>query len=275
MSKSVLITGATGALGRAAALEIAKSGAKVTLLGRNKSKLESVKNDISKETGNNDIEIIVADLSDISSIKSAAREFKQNHDHLDVLVNIAAVYRGKRELTKDKLEVMFATNHLGPFILTNALLKLLNASKHPRIINVSAPSTTKVKFDDLQGEKKFSALNAFGASKMMNILFTYSLSRRLDCTGITASVFHPGLMNSGLIKEMPGFFKFLVKLLAKKPEKAARMLYRLAIDSEYASTSGTFYKFNGDIIKSSDYSYETDIQDKLWKISEELAGKVN
>ena len=93
MSKSVLITGATGALGRAAALEIAKSGAKITLLGRNKSKLESVKNDISKETGNNDIEIIVADLSDISSIKSAAREFKQNHDHLDVLVNIAAVYR--------------------------------------------------------------------------------------------------------------------------------------------------------------------------------------
>jgi NAD(P)-dependent dehydrogenase (short-subunit alcohol dehydrogenase family) len=275
MNKSVLITGATGVLGKAAALKIAGSGAEITLLARDRTKLESVKDDISQKTGNSNIEIIVADLSDISSIKGAAREFKQNHDHLDVLVNIAAVYRRKRELTKDKLEVMFATNHLGPFILTNALLKLLNASKHPRIINVSAPSTTRLRFDDLQGEKKFSALNAFGASKMMNLMFTYSLSRRLDCTRVTASVFHPGLMNSGLIKEMPGFLKFLTRLLAKKPDKAARMLYRLAIDGEYASTSGTFYKFNGDIIKSSDYSYETDIQDKLWKISEELAGKVN
>jgi NAD(P)-dependent dehydrogenase (short-subunit alcohol dehydrogenase family) len=190
-------------------------------------------------------------------------------------VNIAAVYKGTRELTNDKLEVMFATNHLGPFILTNSLLKLLHAGENPRIINVSAPSTTKLKFDDLQGETKFSALNAFGASKMMNILFTYTLSRRPDYTGITASVFHPGLMNSGLIKEMPGFFKLLVKLLAHKPEKAAKMLYRLAIDSEYASTSGTFYKFNGDIIKSSDYSHDSDIQDKIWEISEQLAGKAN
>jgi len=275
MSKAVLITGATGALGKAAALEIARSGAKVTLLARNKNKLESVKKEISEETGNNNIDIQVADLSDISSVKSAVHEFKQKHDRLDVLVNIAAVYKGKKELTKDKLEVMFATNHLGPFILTKSLLKLLKASKHPRIINVSAPSVTKIKFDDLQGEKKFSALNAFGASKMMNLMFTYSLSRRLDCTGITASVFHPGLMNSGLMKEMPGFLKIVVRLMSKKPEKAAKMLYRLAIDSEYASTSGNFYKFNGDIIKSSDYSYDTDIQDKLWKISEELAGKMN
>jgi NAD(P)-dependent dehydrogenase (short-subunit alcohol dehydrogenase family) len=275
MGKSVLITGATGVLGKAAALKIAGSGAKIILLGRDRNKLESVKNEIAKETGNHDTEIIVADLSDISSIKSAVNEFKQKHDHLDVLVNIAAVYYANRKLTKDNLEAMFATNHLGPYILTNGLLKLLKSSKQPRIINVSAPSTTKLKFDDLQGEKKFSALSAFGASKMMNLMFTYSLSRRLDCTGITASVFHPGLMNSGLIKEMPGFFKVLVKLLAKKPEKAAKMLYRLAIDSEYASTSGNFYKFNGDIIKSSDYSYDTDIQDKLWKISTDLAGKVN
>lgn len=275
MSKSVLITGATGTLGKAAALKIAGSGATVILLGRDENKLGLVKDQISKETGNINIDVIVADLADISSIKNAVNEFKKKHNRLDVLVNIAAVYHAKRKLTQDNLEVMFATNHLGPFILTNGLLKLLNASKHPRIINVSAPSTTMLRFDDLQGEKQFSALNAFGASKMMNIMFTYSLSRRLDCTRITASVYHPGLMNSGLINEMPGFFKFLVKLMAKKPEKAAKMLYRLAIDSEYASTSGTFYKFNGDIIKSSDYSYETDIQDKLWKISEELAGKVN
>jgi NAD(P)-dependent dehydrogenase (short-subunit alcohol dehydrogenase family) len=275
MPRSVLITGATGSLGKASALEIARSGAKIILLARNRAKLEALKSDIIKETRNNDIEIIVTDLSDIASIKGAATEFKQKHDHLDVLVNIAAVYRGKRELTNDKLEMMFATNHLGPFILTNALLKLLNATQHPRIINVSAPSTTKLTFDDLQGEKKFSALHAFGASKMMNIMFTYSLSRRLDCSRVTASVFHPGVMNSGLIKEMPGFLKFIFKIMSKKPDKAARMIYRLAIDNEYAGTSGNFYKFNGDIIKSSEYSYDREIQDKLWKICQQLAAKVN
>jgi NAD(P)-dependent dehydrogenase (short-subunit alcohol dehydrogenase family) len=275
MRKSVLITGATGVLGKSTALAIAKSGAEITLLARDKTRLETVKNEIIKETGNQNIDIIVADLSDISSIKSAATDFKQNHDHLDVLINVAGVYRGKREVTKDNLELMFATNHLGPFILTNALLKLLNAGKHPKIINVSAPSTTEIKFEDLQGEKNFSSLKAFGASKMMNILFTYSLSRRLDCTRITSSVFHPGLMKSDIIKEMPGFLRFIIGIIAKKPDKAAKMLYRLAIDNEYASTSGTFYKFNGDIIKSSEYSYDKEIQDKLWKISEELAGKMN
>jgi NAD(P)-dependent dehydrogenase (short-subunit alcohol dehydrogenase family) len=275
MRRSVLITGATGSLGKASAIEIARSGAKIILLARNRFKLETLKSDIIKETGNDEIEIIVTDLSDIATIKRTAAEFKQNHDHLDVLVNIAAVYRGKRELTNDNLEMMFATNHLGPFILTNALLKLLNATQYPRIINVSAPSTTRLNLDDLQGEKKFSALNAFGASKMMNIMFTYSLSRRLDCSRVTASVFHPGVMNSDLIKEMPGILKILFKIMSKKPDTAARMICRLAIDNEYAGTSGNFYKFNGDIIKSSEYSYDRDIQDRLWKISQQLAGKVN
>lgn len=275
MIKTILITGATGALGRATAREIAGTGANVTLLARNKTSLEAVKYEITKEAGNSNIEIIVADFSEISSIKKAVKEFRQKHDRLDILVNIAAVYHNKRVATKDELEAMFAINHMGPFILTNSLLDLMKAAKPATIVSVSAPSTTKVNFDDLQGEKKFSALHAFGASKMMTLLFTYSLARKLEGTGVTANVFHPGLMKSGLTKEMPLFLRFLMSLMAKSPDKAARMLRRIGIDSEYSDTNGVFYKFTGDVIKSSDYSHDIEVQDKLWEISERIAGKAN
>lgn len=271
MKKTILITGVTGAVGGATALEIARTGAAVILLARNKIKLENLKQEISEATGNNDIDIIVADLSDISSVKNAVQKIKQKFNRLDALVNVAAIYKSKRILTKDNLETMFATNHLGPFILTNELTGLLIASKPSRIITVTAPSTTKINFENLQGEKKFSALTSFGASKMMNLLFTYALSKRLKNSGVTACAFFPGLVKSGLTKEMPFLLKFLFRLKASKPDRAAKMLSRLAIDPMFSTTNGKFFKFNGKEIKSSAYSYDSDIQEKLWKISEDLS----
>jgi NAD(P)-dependent dehydrogenase (short-subunit alcohol dehydrogenase family) len=271
MNKTVLITGVTGTIGRATALQVARSGATVVLLARNRMKLEWVKSEVSKKSGNNNIDILVTDLSDIFSVKDAVREFKQNYNRLDVLVNVAAVYRNKREVTEDNLELMFATNHLGTFILTNELLDLLKVSKPARIITVTAPSTTKLNFDDLQGEKKFSALNSFGGSKMMNLMFTYSLSRRLEGTGVTATALHPGLVKSDLTKEMPSVLKYIFGLMAGKPDKAAKMLCSLAIDSKYSNSNGKFYKYNGKEINSSAYSYDKELQEKLWTISKQLS----
>src|SRR5207249_5940135 len=125
-------------------------------------------------------------------------------------------------LTPDGLETMFATNHLGPLLLTNLLLEELKRSADARVINVTAPSTTKLNFDDLQGEKKFSALSAFGASKMCNLLFTYELARRLAGTGLTANAFHPGLMKTDLLNEAPGMVRWLSHLFATSPERAGR-----------------------------------------------------
>lgn len=270
MNKTILITGVTGAIGGATALEIAKSGATIVLLARNKNKVENIKKEISQKSGNNNIYTLIADLSDIASVKKAANEFKRKHDRLDVLLNIAAVYKSKREVTKDNLEMMFATNYLGPFILTNELLDLLKSSKHARIITLTAPSTTKLKFDDLQGEKKFSSFNAFGASKMMNLLFTYALARRLKGTRVTATAFFPGLTKSNLTIEMPSLIKFFLRIIGSKPERPAVMLGHLALDQKYQASNGKFYKFNGKEIKSSSYSYDTAIQEKLWKRSERL-----
>jgi len=269
-AKTILLTGVTGSVGKATAFEIAKSGATTVLLARNSTKLEALKNELIEKTGNKNIEILVADFTDVQSIKAAAKEFKAKHDRLDSLVNIAAIYRRHRELTKSKLELMFATNHLAVFVLTNDLLDVLKTSSPSRIVTVSAPSSTKLNFDDLQGVQNFSSFGAFGASKMMNLLFTYDLARRLEGTNVSAMALHPGLVKSDLTNKMPGALKLLFKMMSSKPDKAANMLSLLALDPAYEKSNGKFYKFNGKEIKSAAYSYDKDVQEKLWTLSEKM-----
>jgi NAD(P)-dependent dehydrogenase (short-subunit alcohol dehydrogenase family) len=270
MNKTILITGATGALSSATAVEIARSGATVVLLARNKQKLYSVKNQIVEKTGNKNVEILIADFTDIESVKNAAQEFKKKHKSLDALLNVAAVYKKNRK-SKDGLETMFVTNHLAPFVLTNELLNPLKGAERSRIITVSAPSTTKINFDDLQGKAKFSSLNAFGSSKMMNLLFTYALAERLKNTNVSSAAFFPGLMKSDLMHELSAPFRSIVRLIARKPERAAKMLSELALDPAFNKSNGKFFKYNGKEIKSSPYSYDSIIQRKLWVESEKLA----
>jgi NAD(P)-dependent dehydrogenase (short-subunit alcohol dehydrogenase family) len=276
MNKTVLITGPTGVIGKATALELAKNNCRLILFGRNETKLNKVKSDISLTTGNNEIEVVVADLSEPGSIRKAVSGIRDKYSSLNALVNVAAIFKSQRFENSQGNEYMFATNHLGPFVLTNELLGLLKAGKPSRIITVTAPSTTKINFEDLNGTKKFSAgfMGSFGASKMMNIVFTYELSKRLEGTGVTATAFHPGLVKSSLTDEMPAFLNFIIKRISGGPEKAAKMLCNLAIDSQYANSNGKFYKFDGKEIKSSQYSYDRAIQEKLWKISEQLSQSV-
>jgi NAD(P)-dependent dehydrogenase (short-subunit alcohol dehydrogenase family) len=268
--KTVIVTGVTGAVGGATALEIAKSGAKTALLARDKQKLDLIKKNIIEKSGNKNIEIIVADFSDISSVKKAVKEFKKNNESLSALINIAAVFKKNRELSKDGLEMMFAVNHMAPFILTNSLMELLKKSPSGRIITVTAPSTTNLNFDDLQGSKSFFGLKSFGASKMANLLFTYALANRLKGGNVAASAFFPGLVKSDLMKELPPVMNMLFKIVANPPKRAAGALYKIAIDPEYQNINGKFIKYNSKEIKSSPYSYDKDVQEKLWKISEKF-----
>ena len=271
-SKTVLITGVTGAIGKATAIELAKNSCRIVLLGRNAEKVSAVKSEISKITGNTNIDLAIADLSEQKSIKQAVQNIKEKYSFLNALVNVAGIFTKNRLENSAGLEYMFATNHLGPFVLTTELLDLLKEGKC-RIITVSAPSTTKINFNDLQSKNKFSAgfLGSFGASKMMNLMFSYALARRLDGTGATANVYHPGLVKSNLTNEMPAILNFIIKTISNKPDKAAIMLCRLAIDKEFENTNGKFFRFDGKEIKSSEYSYNQEFQDKLWNISEQLA----
>jgi len=270
--KKVLITGITGSIGKATALEFAKNNCHLILLGRNREKVEAVKSEISKKAGNHDIDVVIADLSEPETIREAVIEINKKNKTLDALINIAALFHKDRIENSKGYELMIATNHLGPFVLTNEVLPLLEAGKG-RIITVTAPSTTKVNFDDLHGKNKFSAgfLGSFGASKMMNILFTYRLAKKLEGSGVIAMAFHPGLVKSRLTREMPLMLNSMIQLFSGKPDKAAHMLYKLAIDPVYKDANGKFYKFDGKEMKTSKYSYDNDVQEKLWSVSEQLA----
>lgn len=267
--KVCIITGANRGIGKATAEAIAKLGATVILACRDIERGEMVRAGIISATNNPNIELMLVDLSLQESIQKMVTAFGEKHDRLDVLINNAGVYKSQREMTPAGMEVMFATNHLGPFLLTNLLLDKLQASSPARVLVVTAPSTTPVDFDNLQGEKEFNSLRAFGVTKMCNLLFTYELSRRLEGTGITVNAVHPGLAKTSLMKEAPTILRWITQLASKTPKKAAKSLAYLASSAEIAHTSGKFFK-DGKEIESNPYSYDQNVQRQLWDVSTAL-----
>jgi NAD(P)-dependent dehydrogenase (short-subunit alcohol dehydrogenase family) len=220
-------------------------------------------------TGNAAVDLVLVDLSSQESIQRMVAAFGERYDRLDVLINNAAVYLSKRATTADGLEMMFATNHLGPFLLTNLLLDSLKRSTPARVLVVTAPSTTPLEFDNLQGEKRFRSLQAFGVTKMCNLLFTYELARRLTGTGVTVNAVHPGLVKSDLMKEAPLVMRWLTRLASTTPEKAASSLAYLASAPELLSVTGGFFK-DGKPIQSNEYSHDASVQARLWDVSIDL-----
>ena len=271
VSKVCMVTGANGGIGKEIARCLAKMDAVVVLVCRDEGKGKAALADIEGTTGSKKLEIGLCDLSSQESIKDFVKEFTQTHDRLNVLLNTAAVFSNKRVLTKDGYELIFATNYLGPFTLTYLLVDLLKAGSPSRVITLSAPSTTRLDFDDLQGGKRFAPLHAFGASKMADLLFSYELARRLEGTGVTSNVLFPGVTKTGLMKNAPAIVRLFVRLIARKPEIPGEAGCYLASSKELAGVSGKYFKRT----KSSDsnaYSHEPAVQQKLWDVGMRLAG---
>ena len=233
---------------------------------RDKIRGEKDRTEIETASGNKNIELLLLDLASQQSVRDGAASFKKAHGKLDVLINNASVFKGTRTTTPDGLEAMFTTNHLGHFLLTNLLLDELKASPSGRVINITAPSTTKLDFDDLQGERKFSALSAFGASKMCNLLFTYELARRPEGTNVTSNALYPGLIKSNLMNEAPAPIRWLTRLFSSTPEQASASLVYLASSPEVEGVTGKFFK-GKKIISSSAYSHDESVQRRLWDVS--------
>src|SRR5215207_3759200 len=171
-NKVFVLTGITSGIGKALALDMAKTGERLVLVARNAERGNTVLNEISRAAPDSNLDLQLCDLSVLSSVRNLAEILKSRYETIDVLINNAGVYKRKRVITVDGFEEMFATNHLGPFLLTNLLLELLqagvqeNGSAH--ILNITAPSTVQLDFNDLQSEKNFNSLTAFGATKMAN-----------------------------------------------------------------------------------------------------------
>ncbi len=269
MEKIILITGATSGIGKATALELMRTNATVVLGARNAGRGEATCNELRAVTGSGNVDFLTGDLASLASVREMAEAFRKKYPRLDVLINNAGVYRNTRELSQDGFELMFATNHLAPFLLTNLLLDPLKASGNARVLNIAAPSTTKLNFDDLQGEADFNSLSAFGASKMANLLFTFDLARRLAGTGILANAIHPGLARTSLMGAANFFLRSMINLVSGTPEKAARGIVGVALGERFANETGKFFS-NGKEMRASDYAHDPQIQKRLWDISEKL-----
>ena len=196
--KTVLITGGTGGIGKATAIGLARLGARVGIVGRDATRAEAAAADIRATSGNPAVDVFVADVSSQAEVRRLAAAVLEAYPRLDVLVNNVGGFWAHRHVTADGLEHTFAVNHLAPFLLTNLLLDRLKASAPARVVTVSsgAQSMGRIDFDDLQGARKYSGQRAYNQSKLANVMFTYELARRLEGTGVTANVLHPGVIRT-------------------------------------------------------------------------------
>lgn len=268
-TKVFVVTGATGGIGKSVALELAKQGGTVVMVARDDERGRQAQKEVLSAAQNPNVDLQLCDLGNLSSVRNLATILNNTYEKLDVLVNNASLYRRERAVTVDGFESMFATNHLGPFLLTYLLLDRLMAGASGRIINVTAPSTTPLYFDDLQSERNFNSLSTFGATKMANLLFTYELARRMENTGVTVNAVHPGLVRSELMKEAALPVRLLSWVLASPPSRPAEHIAKLASAPEFENTSGRFLH-NGKAIEPAAYALDTANQLRLWEISEKL-----
>jgi NAD(P)-dependent dehydrogenase (short-subunit alcohol dehydrogenase family) len=264
-----MVTGVTSGIGKALATQLAQTGEIVILVARDVDRGNAVVQEITQKTQNWNLDLQLCDLSNMSSVNNLASVVKLKYNTINVLINNAGVYKRQRETTVDGYETMFAANHLGPFLLTNLMLDALIGSGSGRILNITAPSTTPLDFDDLQGERKFNSLNAFGATKMANLLFTFELARRLEGSNVTANAIHPGPARSQLMKEAFAPLRLLTWMLSSPPQKAAENILKLATAPEFENVSGRFFH-NDKEIEVPAYARDRENQERLWEISERL-----
>ncbi|WML48974.1 SDR family oxidoreductase [Neobacillus sp. PS3-34] len=272
--KVCLVTGASQGIGNATAIALAKMGATVVMVSFDQVRGEKALKEIKSISGNENVDLLLADLSSQQSIRQLADRFKQKYTRLDVLVNNAGVMKWKQEFTSDGIESTFAINHLASFLLTNLLLDLIKASAPARIINVSssAQGMGKVEFDDLDGRKKYSGIKAYNQSKLANVLFTYELDRILKDTGVTVNCLHPGVVRTNFGNNDSLFFKIfgtLMKPFMLTPDKGAETSIFLASSSQIEGISGKYF-VKKKTEKSSAISYDEMTAKKLWEVSAKM-----
>lgn len=271
-----VVTGANSGIGRETSRRLAESGATVVMVCRSKERGERAMAHVKKRTGSSLLELMHADLASFDSVRGFAAAYQENHDSLHVLVNNAGLARLSRSVTVDGHETTLQVNYLSHFLLTNLLLGLLKRSAPSRIINVSsvAHRGAHINFDDLQMEKGYGVMKAYGQSKLALILFTYELARRLEGTGVTVNCLHPGTVATNIWGNAMGPAAFLGKatrLFMKSPERGAETTVYLASSPEVRGTTGKYFD-QMEEKRSSSASYDTEAARRLWDVSAGLVG---
>ena len=237
--KIVLITGGTSGIGRVTVRDLARMGAKVVVVGRDPARLDAVK----RETG---ADAIRADLQVIGEARRAAAEFQRKYARLDVLVNNAGALFGARQVTAEGLERTFALNHMAYFVLTSALLDVLRASAPARVISVASNAAlgARIDFGDLQMERRYLGVRQYCNTKLMNLLFAFELSRRLQGSGVTSNAVHPGAIASGFGMQDAGWYGVVTRMARPfliSEEKGAQTQIWAASDPALATVTGKYF----------------------------------
>ncbi len=276
--KICLVTGATAGIGEATALLLAKLGATVVGVGRNTVKIENSSRMIKEKSGNPDVVFLKADLSSQSDIRELAHQFKDQYDRLDVLVNNAGATFAERQQSIDGIEMTFALNHLGYFLLTNLLVDLLEKSTPARIINVSSSlhKMGKLDFEDIPFDNGYTRSKAYQRTKLANIAFTYELARRLSNQSVTVNAMNPGLVATNVGKAAGGFTAKIKDIVDKiggiTPEEGSKTIIYLASSPEVSGVSGRYF-VKEKSVPSSKTSYDLEFCRNLWEISEDLTSQ--
>ncbi len=275
-NKVSLVTGANGGMGKVIATALARQGATVVLVSRNRRKGEEAQAEIAAATGNPCVDLLVADLSSQQAIRQLAEEFQQRYSHLHVLVNNAGAHMQQRQVSVDGIEMNLAINHLAAFLLTNLLVDTMRASAPARIVNVASNAMTRsINLDDLQSERTFVPFEVYGQAKLAMVLCTYALARRLAGTGITVNALHPGLTATNIVDDVaPPIarpFVGIIKRFLQTPEQGAQTALYLAMSPEVEGVTGQYFvrRKQG---QSVPISYDEALQERVWNMSADLVG---
>jgi NAD(P)-dependent dehydrogenase (short-subunit alcohol dehydrogenase family) len=271
--KVVLITGGSAGVGRAAALGVARLGARTVLLSRDPDRAERTRGELTAATGNERIECLRADLAEGSSVRRAAQELKERYDRLDVLMNCAGVLYPRRTVSVEGVEMTLAVEFLGHFLLTNLLLEVLKRSAPSRILTVTGNAGplrfARIHFDDLQLQRGYNPTKAKLQAELAKALFAIELARRLEGTGVTSNAFHPGLIRSRIIRNLPWYLRIPASIgMVALGRETGTGVY-LATAAEVEGVSGRFFERVGD---ERPVPFDGEAARRLWDIAESLAG---
>jgi NAD(P)-dependent dehydrogenase (short-subunit alcohol dehydrogenase family) len=270
LGKVCIITGANSGIGKATAMGLSNMGATVVMVCRDQARGEEAQKEIKELTGNDNIDLMIADLSSQASLRELAENIQQRYQHIHVLVNNAGLINLTRQETTEGFEAIFAVNYLAPFLLTNLLLDELKASAPARIINVSSDSHQSgyINMHDLQSKQQYRFMRSYGQSKLAVVLFTYELARRLQGTGVTANCLHPGFVatnfaQNGVGKAGRSIVKLIFSSLGISPEEGAKTSIYLASSPEVEGVSGKYF-VKSIPVRSAPISYDETLQRQLW-----------
>ncbi|OKP97383.1 SDR family oxidoreductase [Paenibacillus sp. P46E] len=279
LGKTVLVTGGNSGMGLATSIEMARRGAAVIMACRSRQRGEEALGEVKRQSGSDNIRLMLCDLASFKSIRAFAEEFKAGYPVLDVLINNAGVVTVKRQLTADGYEMDLGVNHLGHFLLTNLLLEPLAAAEQGRIVVVAsgAYKIGKLHLDDHTLSRGYNPAKAYARSKLANILFTRELASRLQGTRVTVNALHPGAVGTSIgVNRETGFGRSVLKLLSHfflTPEQGADTAIWLATAPELGEVSGEYY-YRRKVQELSPRAQDAAASAQLWQWSLDQTGYV-